>query len=88
MWTCPNNLSESVDEEGLSNTIGTMCKQFVDGERNVVLLFGGVGTHKGDLTDVMVSEYNFHVICMEEMVRTMVLLVEYALMLKLLNVRI
>jgi len=30
-------------------------------------LFGGVGSHKGDLTDLMASEYNFHLICMEEL---------------------
>jgi hypothetical protein len=68
MWTCPNNVAACDEEDGLSNLIGSQCKSFADGDRNVVLVFGGVGTHKGDLTDVMVSEYNFYVICMEEMV--------------------
>jgi hypothetical protein len=43
------------------------CQQHVAGERNVVVLFGGPGTHKGEVTDVMVKHYKFHVISMEDL---------------------
>lgn len=68
LWTDPNEVIDVFSDEEPGCTIGSQCKSFEAGKRNVVILFGGVGSHKGDLTDLMASEYNFHLICMEELV--------------------
>lgn len=69
IWADPDNEEQGLEDDGEPGcTIGSRCKSFEAGKRNVVVLFGGVGTHKGDLTDMMGSEYAFHLICMEELV--------------------
>ena len=68
MWTDPNEFIGDMADDEPGCTIGTQCKPFEAGKRNIIILFGGVGSHKGDLTDLMASEYNFHLICMEELV--------------------
>ena len=69
MWADADEAIEEFADDGEPGcAIGTQCKAFEPGKRNVVILFGGVGSHKGDLTDLMASEYSFQLICMEELV--------------------
>lgn len=68
MWADADEAIEEFADDGEPGcAIGTQCKAFEPGKRNVVILFGGVGSHKGDLTDLMASEYSFQLICMEEL---------------------
>lgn len=57
--------------EDLDFSVGSHVKPWNQDERNVVLMFGGPGTCKGNLSDLLVTEFGFHVISMERLMLRM-----------------